>query len=129
MVVELDARRGPLETEVAGELLAGVSEQVLVELWRRRKARRAQVALEYLWITASHLLVLCIFGTCGTVLVFNLPNRYLLILHLASTLKADVVQQLFLFSTREITQVAFVVFSSLIDVTFFLLINARCRFL
>ena len=41
MEVELDARRGPLETEVAGELLAGVSEQVLVELWRGRKACRA----------------------------------------------------------------------------------------
>ena len=82
MVVELDARRGPLETEVAGELLAGVSEQVLVELWRRRKARRAQVALEYLWITASHSLVLCIFGTCGIVLVFNLGlNLYRLTLN------------------------------------------------
>ena len=46
MVVELQARRGPLEAEVAGELLAGVAEQVLVELWRRRKARRAQVTLE-----------------------------------------------------------------------------------
>ena len=41
MVVELQVRRGPLETEVAGELLAGVIEQVLVELWRGREACRA----------------------------------------------------------------------------------------